>query len=128
MATLPFEHLVVLMMENRSFDHMLGSLKSDTYPIEGLDINNLPTNVSPDGGAAIPVTFDARTVGDLNPDPAHDFLNVNVQIFGNKDATVSGPLMRGFAKAYAAATGDSSHAPTLPNCFTPPTLPLLPTL
>src|SRR5258708_5768974 len=128
MATLPFEHLVVLMMENRSFDHMLGSLKSATYPIEGLDINNLPTNDSPDGGAAIPVTFDARTVGDLNPDPAHDFLNVNVQIFGNKDATVSGPLMRGFAKDYAAVSGDSSKAANVMKCFTPQSLPVLSTL
>jgi len=31
------KHLVVLMLENRSFDHMLGFLKSDTYPIDGLN-------------------------------------------------------------------------------------------
>ena len=30
------QHLVVLMMENRSFDHMFGFLKSEQYPIEGL--------------------------------------------------------------------------------------------
>ena len=30
------EHVVVLMLENRSFDHMLGYLKARHYPIEGL--------------------------------------------------------------------------------------------
>ena len=30
------EHVVVLMLENRSFDHMLGYLKAGHYPIEGL--------------------------------------------------------------------------------------------
>ena len=30
------KHIVVLMMENRSFDHMLGSLKSDGPRIDGL--------------------------------------------------------------------------------------------
>ena len=30
-------HLVVLMMENRSFDHMLGALKSSDGRIDGVD-------------------------------------------------------------------------------------------
>ena len=30
------KHLVVLMLCSRSFDHMLGFLKSDRYPVEGL--------------------------------------------------------------------------------------------
>ena len=33
------DHLVVLMLENRYFDHMLGFLKSAEYPIEGLGDN-----------------------------------------------------------------------------------------
>src|SRR5260370_6354995 len=33
----PFKRLVVLMMENRSFDHMLGYLKASDYPVDGLD-------------------------------------------------------------------------------------------
>jgi phospholipase C len=31
------ETIVVLMLENGSFDHKLGFLKSPSYPIEGLD-------------------------------------------------------------------------------------------
>jgi len=30
------KHLVVLMMENRSFDHMLGLMMSPDWPIDGL--------------------------------------------------------------------------------------------
>lgn len=128
MPTPPFEHLVVLMLENRSFDHMLGFLKSPTYPVEGLDPGSLPTNDPATGTTPVPVTSDARTVSDLNPDPAHDFLNVNVQIFGNKDAAPSGPLMRGFVKDYAAVSNDPAKGPNVMKCFTTKTLPVLSTL
>ena len=44
------KHFIVLMMENRSFDHMLGFLQSPTYPIDGL----LPPRSNLDAsGAAI---------------------------------------------------------------------------
>ena len=33
----PIEHVVVLMLENRSFDHMLGSLKAQFSDLEGID-------------------------------------------------------------------------------------------
>ncbi|HEY1939287.1 MAG TPA: alkaline phosphatase family protein [Candidatus Angelobacter sp.] len=128
MATLPFDHLVVLMMENRSFDHMLGFLHSPTYPIEGFDPNNLPNCDSVTGTAPVSVTADAKTAGDLEPDPAHDFVNVNVQIFGNKDGTVSEPLMRGFVKDYAAVSANVNKASNIMKCFTPQTLPVLSTL
>jgi phospholipase C len=122
------EHLIVLMMENRSFDHMLGFLNSPAYPIEGLDRSNLPTNDPSVGTAPVPVTEDARTVNDLNPDPAHDFLNVNVQIFGNKNGAPSGPLMRGFVRDYAAVSNDPAKGINVMKCFTPRTLPVLSTL
>lgn len=128
MATPPFQHLVVLMMENRSFDHMLGFLESPNYPIEGLDPSNLPTNDPVIGNTPVPVSPDARTVGDLNPDPAHDFLNVNVQIFENKDAVPSGSLMRGFVRDYAAVSNDASKGANVMKCFIPQTLPILSTL
>jgi phospholipase C len=31
------KHIVVLALENRSFDHMLGFLKSPSYPLDGLN-------------------------------------------------------------------------------------------
>lgn len=36
-TTSPIKHIVVLMMENRSFDHLLGYLKQDGWPeVDGL--------------------------------------------------------------------------------------------
>src|ERR1700676_5020633 len=91
----PFKHIVVLMMENRSFDHMLGYLKAVDYPIEGL--NGDETNPAADGGPAIRVSPDARSINDLNPDPAHEFQDINVQIFSDPDGRDIGQsMMQGF--------------------------------
>src|ERR1700722_16591965 len=126
MAT-PFQHLVVLMLENRSFDHMLGLLKSPTYDIDGLD--GTETNPSAiDGAPPVVVTPDARTVHDLNPDPGHDFLNVNVQIFGNAAGAQSGPPMQGFVQDYALVSDQAAHGANIMKCFTAATLPVLSTL
>jgi phospholipase C len=123
MAT-PFQHLVVLMLENRSFDHMLGLLRSSTYAIEGLDGSE--TNPSAiDGAPPVPVTPDARTVHDLNPDPGHDFINVNVQIFGNPDGIVAGPRMQGFVQDYALVCNNAVAGDKIMKCFTGTTLPVL---
>ena len=58
------EHLVVLMLENRSFDHMLGF--SGIPGIDGL--TGKETN--PDtGGQPVTVSTDAQYIGDLDPTP-----------------------------------------------------------
>jgi phospholipase C len=47
------KHIVVLMLENRSFDHMVGYMQSATYAIAGIDAANPPTNpISPQGADA----------------------------------------------------------------------------
>jgi phospholipase C len=123
----PFKHLVVLMMENRSFDHMLGYLKSAAYPIEGLDGDE--TNPSADGDPAIRVSPNARSINDLNPDPAHEFPDVNVQIFGNADGTETGQTkMQGFVQNYATHSGNAAHGANIMKCFHGGTLPVLSTL
>jgi phospholipase C len=118
------EHLVVLMMENRSFDHMLGFLKSPGWPIDGL--NGAETN--PDStGATVRVTPDALYAGDLVPDPGHDFISVNEQIYGNSTATGS-PTMQGFVKAYMGKAKDVAKSHNVMKCFGPGRLPVLSTL
>jgi phospholipase C len=126
MAT--FDHFVVLMLENRSFDHMLGFLQSPTYAIAGIDPANPPTCDPVTGTTPVPVTPDAQTVNDLDPDPAHDFVNVNVQIFGNAAGLPSGPQMRGFVKDYAAVSKNELKGVNVIKCFTERTLPVLSTL
>ena len=118
------EHLVVLMMENRSFDHVFGFSKSNSWPIDGLNGNE--TNLDSQG-AVVRVTQDAQHAGDLNPDPPHDFLSVNGQIFGNL-AGSGAPSMQGFVKAYEATTRNVLKSHRVMKCFGPGRLPNLQTL
>jgi phospholipase C len=62
------KHIVVLMMENRSFDHMLGGLK---HPgIDGLTGNeSIPDTL----GVAVKVSPDAEYHGQLDSDPESPF-------------------------------------------------------
>lgn len=118
------EHLVVLMMENRSFDHMLGFMKSPDWPVDGLTGNETNPDIN---GAAVRVRPDARFQGDLVPDPGHDFVSVNEQIFGN--STAVGPAtMQGFVRAYHARTKDAAKSRNVMKCYGPGRLPVLQTL
>lgn len=119
------KHIVCLMMENRSFDHMFGFLQSPTYKIDGLT----GTELNPDSrGTAVQVTRDAAVSGELTPDPGHHFPDVNYQIFGNYQGTPSGPLMQGFVKAYELHTHDLQKSHRIMKCFDPVRIPALVTL
>jgi len=119
------QHLVVLMLENRSFDHMLGFMKSPDYAIEGL--NGDESNPDENGNSVF-VSADARYSGDFTPDPGHHFPDVNTQIFGSVDGT--GPAtMQGFVKAYRAMGGSSlPQSIKIMRCYTPSKIPILTTL
>jgi phospholipase C len=117
----PIKHLVVLMLENRSFDHMLGFLPG----VNGLD--PAWTNPLSAEGPLVQVSRDARTVHDLIPDPGHEWINVNVQIFEDPGGN-GAPTMKGFVEDYALVSHDRGQAPNIMKCFTPETLPVLSTL
>src|SRR5260370_5373734 len=83
-------HIVVLMMENRSFDHMLGGI---SLVIEGGQkkypkINGLTGNeANPDSaGNMVKVQANAKYQGQLDHDPDHHFQGVDLQIFGTLPA------------------------------------------
>jgi phospholipase C len=118
--------LVVLMLENRSFDHMLGFLKKTNPTINGLngDEWNYPAG---EAAANIVVSDDAGDVEDLNPDPNHEFAHVTNQISSTGDA-VGNPDMKGFVRDYFSDCKDAVHAAEIMKCFTPQTLPILSTL
>jgi phospholipase C len=115
------DHLVVLMLENRSFDHMLGFLKSSDYPINGLD----GSEANPGPTEPVRVNPNARFALDLAADPGHGFLDVNLQIFGNKAGNRNGPTMQGFVTSYAEYSHDAAN---IMNCFSPAKLSVLTTL
>jgi len=125
--SLPFgtiKHVVVLMMENRSFDHMLGFMQADDYDIDGLSGNE--TNLDSQGNA-VRVSPTAKYASDLTVDPGHDFLDVYEQMFADHTGAYSNePAMEGFVANYEKKTFD--HAPNVMKCFDPGMLPYLSTL
>lgn len=120
------KHLVVLMMENRSFDHMLGFMKSPAYGIDGLDGTETNRDSS---GEPVVVNKNARYSGDLSADPSHDFEDVMEQMFGVRSLPTSQqPDMSGFVTNYEHFTHDREKSSTIMNCFDPVNLPVLATL
>ena len=117
------KHVVVLMMENRSFDHMLGLMMDEIPGLRGVREGEW-SNVD-DKGTAHPLTADAAYQGQLRVDPPHDFWSVHQQIFSHPGQPVPRPLqadMRGFAATYARAGGPPAN---VMKCFSPERLPVL---
>src|SRR5690242_1458686 len=99
----PVKYFIILMLENRSFDHMLGFLQSADYPIDGLSGNesNDDTNER-----AVTVDNSARFSGDFDPDPGHDFDDVTIQLFGTRQPEPGADAdMSGFVRSYARRCG-----------------------
>jgi phospholipase C len=74
------KHIVVLMMENRSFDHLLGWLKQDrNSSIDGLSGHQkVPRNITDHSYGYVQIT---RRGFDIDiDDPLHDFDSVALQI------------------------------------------------
>jgi len=127
------KHIVVLMMENRSFDHMLGGLSlvmqngQKKYP----QINGLTGNESnPDtNGAVVTVQPNAKYQSQLDPDPDHHFPGVDLQLFGGTppgNGRVAN--MQGFVKDYFTQTNDVGRSHNIMYYFTADRLPVLSTL
>ncbi len=116
------QHIVVLMMENRSFDHMLGSLSPVNPAIDGVTdgLNNPGT----DGSSVKPQPL-ADFQGQLNPDPDHHFPAVDLQIFGGSTAPGRIANMQGFVKSYFNQQQDVAHSQKIMYYFTQNQLPVL---
>jgi phospholipase C len=107
------EHVVVLMLENRSFDNMLGGLHPDLTAegkYRGLKgVERIPVDPGNPGGPSVQVF---QGGGDLNnlirpyPDPGELFDDMTKQLFGHV-APAPGvvPAMNGFAWNYGQQPG-----------------------
>lgn len=92
----PIKTVVVLVMENRSFDHVLGWLKSTRPEIDGLtgkEWNRI--NVSDPKSSNVFVSDDAIFV---DGDPGHSFQAIREQIFGSNHSYENPAPMNGFAQ------------------------------
>lgn len=71
----PIEHVVVLMLENRSFDQMLGCVPG----VDGI-VNSPRSNLNDSSGSPVQQRADYFAV--LDPDPMHEYANVCTQLAG----------------------------------------------
>jgi phospholipase C len=120
------KHIVVLMMENRSFDHLLGWLKSKSQNLDGLTgkENNL-LNPKDEHSKKVYVNQDAKDR--CVDDPRHGLDDTTLQIYG-KDidpAKHGDPKMNGFV--YDAHLADHSIENPM-SMFTIKTAPIINTL
>ena len=85
-----FEHVVVLMMENRSFDNMLGYLygpgrlpRGQRFEgVEGKSLSNpIPRDADQAHRRVVPVAK-GYVMHDPKPDPGEEYPHVNTQLFG----------------------------------------------
>jgi phospholipase C len=139
------KHIVVLMLENRSFDNLLGWLYDP--------LNDPPFNRQPPGnfegvwgknlsnptvdGIAVPVGKGIDPTAP-NPDPGEPFEDVYAQVYGQKAVLPLGQVppapptaanMQGFVYNYTLKCPGSKVSPnTIMNCFTPKTVPVLSSL
>jgi phospholipase C len=125
-----FDHVVVLMLENRSFDNLLGYLYSQEYPVppgnqfEGVDGKNLSNPIpsayqftGKNGERVTEVRVAPNSPVDYHrpfPDPGEDYPHVNTQLFNpdnqqpfnkppyNLPSPLPKPPMSGFVSDYIA--------------------------
>ena len=104
------DHIVVLMLENRSFDNMFGKLYPKSATFDGLS----GTESNPDPATGVPVTVwnnigtDDKTMSIPDPDPGELWTDMNTQLFGRPDVPTPAPVptMDGFIANYIAQTGE----------------------
>jgi phospholipase C len=117
------KHIVVLMMENRSFDHMLGFAQSPNWPIDGLAT---PQSNKDSAGNDVQISNDAGHAGDFTPDPGHSVFDTLTQLYGDPKTAVSRePTMDGFVRSYEGKTGNPRDAHRIMKCFAPQNLQVL---
>ena len=115
------EHIIVLMLENRSFDHMLGFLPNGGE-LTGREFNLV--NPADPNSERVFVNNQAGYVSKI--DPLHDLPGVNTQLFGAGDTSTDPAPMNGFVKScLVAAGGDVKMGKTIMDCFDPVKLPTL---
>ncbi|MCU1226102.1 MAG: hypothetical protein JWQ42_4195 [Edaphobacter sp.] len=119
------KHVIVLMMENRSFDHMLGALHAMNPAIDGITGQESNPDTT---GAVVPVLPKAEFQSQLDPDPDHHFPAVDLQIYGGQTSPDRQANMQGFVKSYFNQQHNVSHSQKILYYFTPDKLPVLTTL
>lgn len=120
----PIEHLVVLMLENRSYDHMLGYFEKGT-PLTGKEFNLV--DLSDPNSEKVYVSPTSGYV--TQPNPLHDVVSVEKQEYGEVGHIVSPAPMNGFVEVQIEnSQGDAVVGKNIMQCFDPAKIPAITTL
>jgi phospholipase C len=121
------QHVIVLMLENRSFDHLLGFRKTIDPRIDGL--NGIESNLPDPNFPTLPAVPVSRATSFTMPfDPGHEFDDVQIQLYGPNHEPTSPAPMTGFiasAKNGAQQAKVAADAPRIMECFQPDQTPVL---
>jgi phospholipase C len=122
----PIKTIVVVVMENRSFDHMIGWMKRLNPEINGVDgseFNSL--NTSDPNSKRI---FFKNQAHYVDPDPGHSFQAIREQVFGSDSDNTSSvnpvnpPPMNGFAQQAYSMDNTTTMSQDVMNGFDPDVL------
>jgi phospholipase C len=139
------EHVVLLMLENRSFDHMLGYLYAGSGNVspsgqqyEGLTGTESNRDASGNAVAVFQITASTPNAYFMpGADPGEGYKATNDQLWGSGAAPVSGavPPMSGFVTDFAYTIGwettdkwsilPGTVANDIMGCFTPQAVPVI---
>ncbi len=99
------KHVVVLMLENRSFDHLVGFMRANSPNIAGLKGDEI--NYPDPNNSLSPQTVGKATSFKMPFDPGHEFMDVQLQLYGPKNPSF----------AASSPTPNSPTEPALMNGF-----------
>ncbi|KAK4268040.1 hypothetical protein QN277_024745 [Acacia crassicarpa] len=123
----PIKTIVVLVQENRSFDHMLGWMKSLNPEIDGVTgSESNPVSTSDPGSNR--VFFGEKSVY-VDPDPGHSIQDIYEQVFGEPWSEASAakklpPKMEGFVQNAARQKEGKEMVEAVMNGFNPGKVPV----
>lgn len=115
--TSPIKTIIVLVMENRSFDHMLGWMKKLNPEINGVDGSESNQLSTTDPNSQL--FFFSNQSQYVDPDPGHSFQAIREQIFGSDNTSADPPPMNGFAQQAFSMDSTTTMSRDVMNGFEP---------
>jgi phospholipase C len=123
-------HFIVLMLENRSFDNLLGRLYPKSNTFDGLSGDEF--NLDPAGKPIHVNNLQGMTADVLStpdPNPGERWTDINEQLFGVIDPPAGAiPQMNGFVRNYLKQTkwpAERYDPKRIMHCFLPEQVPVL---